>query len=93
VSIWPPEKNGKAMRWHSKNYRSALERKPENLEYRLRYERARLRAALAHFDRGRRTKTGGQFEEALAEFQIALTIGPSLASAAQEGKGRSKDDC
>jgi general secretion pathway protein D len=66
------------------SYRPALERKPQNLESRLRYERARLRAALAHFDQGCRLKTGGQFEEPLAEFQNALTMDPSLASAAQE---------
>jgi general secretion pathway protein D len=66
------------------SYRRALERNPRNLEYRLRYERVRLRAALAHLDQGRRLKTGRQLEEALAEFQNALTIDPSLASAAQE---------
>src|SRR5262245_8223458 len=67
-------------------YEEALKQDPKNHEYRLYYERIRLRAAIAHFDRGRKLKDEGNLDQALAEFQRASTIDASNALAAQEAK-------
>jgi general secretion pathway protein D len=67
-------------------YEEALKQEPKNHEYRLYYERARFRAAIAHFDRGRKLKEAGNLDGSLAEFQRASAIDPSNALAAQEMK-------
>jgi len=67
-------------------YEQALKQDPKNLEYRLYHERARLKAAMAHFDSGRRLKEAGNLDQSLAEFQRAAAIDPSNALAAQEVK-------
>jgi general secretion pathway protein D len=67
-------------------YEAALKQDPKNHEYRLYYERTRLRAAIAHFDRGRKLKEEGNLDQSLAEFQRASAIDPSNALAPQEAK-------
>src|SRR5262245_16503907 len=52
-------------------YEAALKQDPKNHEYRLYYERTRLRAAIAHVDRGRKLREEGALDQSLAEFQRA----------------------
>ena len=66
------------------SYRKALEEDPENSKYLLYYERARFRAAMDHFKKGRRLKEANQLFEALAEFRMAASIDPSIDLASQE---------
>ncbi len=67
-------------------YQKAMQTDPQNIEYRLNYERTRFQAAIAHFDQGRRLKDSGDLGAALIEFKQALAIDPSNALAAQEVK-------
>src|SRR5437867_6688022 len=43
-------------------YKIALDRNPGNIEYRLKYERARHNAALEHFENGRRAAEKHDYE-------------------------------
>ncbi len=65
-------------------YEQAYRSDPKNQEYRLYFERARLQAAIAHIDQGRKLKAMGKLEESLPEFQRAFLIDPSNAMAEQE---------
>jgi general secretion pathway protein D len=55
-------------------YRAALDRNPENLEYQLKYESARFNAAFQHFEVGRRAFDKEDYATAKAEFTRALEI-------------------
>ena len=66
------------------NYRIAYDEEPGNYEYRLYFERARMQAAFAHMDLGKRLRELGKLEESLAEFRRAAEIDPSHALAPQE---------
>ena len=68
------------------SYRKALEEDPENSKYRLYFERARFRAAMDHFKKGKRLKEANQLFEALVEFRMAVSIDPSIDLASQEAK-------
>ncbi len=57
---------------------------PKDHRYELAVRRVRFVAAQTHVDQGRRFREQGQFEEALAHFQRAMTIDPSLTVAAQQ---------
>lgn len=65
-------------------YRIALERDPDNIEYRLKFEQARFAAAFAHFENGRRAMDRDDFDLARTEFLRALEIDPTHALAQQE---------
>ena len=65
-------------------YTRALRTDPENRDARLGLERARLRAADAHFSRGRRLAAQSRYEEALIEFQIANELNPASAEVEEE---------
>ncbi len=52
---------------------------PDNAEARLALQRSKLRAADAHFNRGRRFAAAGRLDEALIEFQIASELNPASA--------------
>ena len=60
-------------------YTKALRDEPDSREARAALDRARLRAADAHFSRGRRLAAQDRFEEALSEFQIANELNPASA--------------
>src|ERR1043166_8217405 len=51
-------------------YTKVLKEHPENREARLSLDRAKLRAALEHYNRGMRLRNGGRLAEALVELQI-----------------------
>ena len=60
-------------------YTKVLRTQPDNREARGALDRARLRAADAHFSRGRRFASQQRYEDALAEFQIANELNPASA--------------
>ena len=58
-------------------YTKVLKEHPDNKEARLSLDRAKLRAALDHYNRGLRLRNGGRLEEALVELQIASELNPA----------------
>ena len=58
-------------------YTKVLRSQPDNREARQLLDRARVRAALEHFSRGRRLEGGGRLDEALVEFQLAAELNPN----------------
>jgi general secretion pathway protein D len=67
-------------------YKQAYDLKPKDLRYRTSFERMRSKAAQAIVHHGVVLREQGKMEEALAEFQKAAQIDPSLFSAQQELK-------
>ena len=65
-------------------YKQAYDLKPKDLRYRASFERTRFEAASAIVHRGQKLREEGKLDEAVAEFQKALTIDPSLFIAKQE---------
>ena len=57
-------------------YTRVLRADPDNKEARLLLDRAKLRAALDHFNRGRRLSSAGKLEESLVELQLAAELNP-----------------
>ena len=53
-------------------YTKVLRSQPDNREARQLLDRARVRAALDHFSRGRRFETGGRLDEALVDRPVAV---------------------
>ncbi|HSK11062.1 MAG TPA: secretin N-terminal domain-containing protein [Vicinamibacterales bacterium] len=60
-------------------YTRLVREDPDNTNARLALQRTRLRAAEAHFTRGRRFADAGKVEEALVEYQIASELNPASA--------------
>jgi general secretion pathway protein D len=60
-------------------YTKVLRDRPDDREARRGLERARLRASLDHFSRGRRLSAAGRLEEALVELQLASELNPASA--------------
>jgi general secretion pathway protein D len=58
-------------------YTQALRLEPDNSDVRMALNRAKLRAAEYHFNRGRRAAAAGKLEEAVIELQIAAELNPS----------------
>ena len=58
-------------------YTKALRQKPADPSIRMALQRAKLRAAEFHYNRGRRLASAGKLEDAIVEFQIALEMNPS----------------
>src|SRR5688572_7754548 len=58
-------------------YTKVLRSQPDNHDARQALERAKVRAALDHFSRGRRLETGGRLDEALVELQLASELNPN----------------
>src|SRR5688500_20383723 len=58
-------------------YTRVLKEHPDNREARLSLDRAKLRAALEHYNRGLRLRNGGRLDEALVELQIASELNPA----------------
>src|SRR5215475_15132476 len=65
-------------------YKQAYNLKPKELRYRAAFEHARFEAASAIVHRGQKLREDGKLDEAVAEFQKALDIDPSLFVAKQE---------
>lgn len=58
-------------------YTNLLRERPDHANARLGLERAKLRAAQDHFNRGRRLAATGKFDEALVEYELASQLNPS----------------
>src|ERR1700751_1380448 len=65
-------------------YKQAYDLKPKELRYRTSLEHIRFEAAAEIVHRGQKLREDGKLEEAVAEFQKALSIDPSLFMAKQE---------
>jgi general secretion pathway protein D len=65
-------------------YKAAYQQKPEDLKYRVPYERTRMLSAASKIKRGQKLRDQGNLQEALTLFQQALEIDPSNDLAAQE---------
>jgi general secretion pathway protein D len=65
-------------------YEQALNEQPGQQRYELAMRRLRFVAAEAHVNRGQELRDQDQLEEAVAEFQRAMEIDPSLSVARQE---------
>ena len=65
-------------------YKQAYDLKPKDLRYRAAFEHARFEAASAIVHRGQLLREEGKLDDAVAEFQKALAIDPSLFIAKQE---------
>jgi general secretion pathway protein D len=67
-------------------YKQAHDLKPKDLRYKSSFERMRFKAAATIVHRGQGLRDEGKLQEALAEFQKAAQIDPSLFIAQQELK-------
>ena len=67
-------------------YKQAYDLKPKDLRYRASFERMRFKAAATVVHRGQHLRDEGKLQEALAEFQKAVQMDPSLFIAQQELK-------
>src|SRR5438552_2410524 len=67
-------------------YKLAYDLKPRDLRYRAAFGRTRFEAAIVVVHRGQKLRQEGKLDEAVAEFQKALAIDPSLFIAQQELK-------
>ena len=65
-------------------YTRALRDRPDNRDARLALDRAKLRASLEHFGRGRRLSNAGRLEEALVELQMASELNAGNGDIDQE---------
>jgi general secretion pathway protein D len=67
-------------------FKQAYDLKPKDLRYRSSYERLRFKAAATIVHHGQNLRDDGKLQEALAEFQKAAQMDPSLFIAQQELK-------
>jgi len=67
-------------------FKQAYDLKPKDLRYRTSYERTRFEAAASIVHRGQAARDEGKMDDAVALFQKALAIDPSLFIAQQELK-------
>src|SRR5687768_16219508 len=58
------------------HYRRAVEKDPNNAEYRIAYERAMISASQVHLDAARVAEARGQLEDALREYRRASEFDP-----------------
>ena len=65
-------------------YKAAYNQKPEELKYRVSFERTRFLASAGKVHRGQQLRDAGQLQDALNLFQQAQQIDPSNDLAAQE---------
>ena len=65
-------------------FKQAYDLKPKDLRYRAAFERVRFEAAASVVHHGQQLREEGKLDDALAEFQKALAIDPSLFIAKQE---------
>ena len=84
-------------------YRRALQEDPQNVQYRIAYERANLSAAGIHIDAARLAEARGQLDQALMEFRRASEYDPAnraiagkvldLTGKVQRGRSRQSSRC
>lgn len=67
-------------------YEKAAMEDPENSVYRLALLRAKIAASLSHLQQAREFASQGKKEEALAEYEVALSYDPSNRAIAEEAK-------
>jgi general secretion pathway protein D len=67
-------------------YKQAYDLKPKDLRYKSSFERLRFKAAATIVHQGQKLREDGKLEDALADFQKAALIDPSLFIAQQELK-------
>ncbi|HZI56215.1 MAG TPA: type II and III secretion system protein, partial [Verrucomicrobiae bacterium] len=65
-------------------YKAAYQQKPEELKYRVPFERMRMLAAASKIKRGQKLRDQGNLPDALTLFQQAIEVDPSNDLAAQE---------
>src|ERR1041385_3570952 len=65
-------------------YKAAYDQKPEDLKYRLPFERMRFEASATKVKKGQRLRDQGKLQEALTLFQQAAAIDTSNDMALQE---------
>src|ERR1700682_1340046 len=65
-------------------YEKARTHDPENDKYRMSLKRARMRAAQAHYERGRLHRTAGQLDMAQVELEQSIALDSTNDSALQE---------
>src|SRR5579864_370105 len=65
-------------------YKQAYDLRPKDLRYRSAFERIRFEAAATIVHNGQKLREEGKLDDAVAEFQKALAIDPSLFIARQE---------
>ena len=65
-------------------FKQAYDLKPKDLRYRAAFERIRFEAAASLVHQGQKLREDGKLDDAVAEFQKALQIDPSLFIAKQE---------
>ena len=65
-------------------YKAAYQQKPDDLKYRVPFERTRMLSAASKIKRGQKLRDQGNLQEALTVFQQALEVDPSNDLAAQE---------
>ena len=67
-------------------FQRALTADPDNVQYKRSLERARLRASTDHTNRARRLVGRGSYDEALAEYRLALELNPQAPGVSGEMK-------
>ncbi len=65
-------------------YHQAYDLKPNDIGYRASFERIRFFAAASHVHKGQLLEKSGKLQEALTEFELAISIDPSSFIAQQE---------
>ena len=65
-------------------FKEAYDKNPKDIRYRTSFERARFYAAAVKVHRGQLLREGGRLDEALAQFEAAAAIDPSMDIAQQE---------
>jgi general secretion pathway protein D len=65
-------------------YKIALDRNPQNVEYQLKYAQARFNAAIEHFENGRRAVDKQDYQTAKAEFTRVMELDPAHVLAEQQ---------
>jgi general secretion pathway protein D len=67
-------------------YKQAYSQKPQELRYRVKYERMKFLAAASHVHKGQQLRDEGKLQEALAQFEQAAQIDNSSFIAKQEAQ-------
>jgi general secretion pathway protein D len=65
-------------------YAKAVRLRPDDLDPRLALDRAKLRASVDHFARGRRFAATGKLDQALVEFEVASELNPTNSDVDEE---------
>ncbi len=65
-------------------YQRAVAGDPDNVQYRRALERVRMRASTDHTNRARRLVGRGSYDEAMAEYRLALELNPGAPGVAEE---------